>query len=300
MFKLQVAFTLGGVLGITQIATNAQKRKTFRYVSLLLGVAVSAVGHAENNIANLLEQPLTEVLSGYAFQSRDTQQLQDDEFANPGLLWVDKGRALFQLKPENKQKSCAQCHTQSRSQNAENPVPNALVGAATHYPKYLDAVGKLVNLEQRINRCREQKQKLEPLQYESDALLSLTAYVANLSKGLPINIAIDGAAGEFFEKGKAYFYERRGQMNLACHHCHSLNYGKKLRGDTLSQGHGNAYPIYRLEWQTMGSLHRRLRFCNTGVRAEPHEFGADEYVNLELFLAWRAKKLLIETPGVRR
>ena len=28
-----------------------------------------------------------------------------------------------------------------------------------------------------------------------------------------------------------------------------------LRGDRISQGHPNAWPAYRLEWQTFGSLH---------------------------------------------
>ena len=77
-------------------------------------------------------------------------------------------------------------------------------------------------------------------------------------------------------------------------------WGQQLRGQPISQGHSNAYPAYRLEWQAVGSLQRRLRNCNIGVRAEPYPYGAQEYVNLELFLAWRASGLRIETPGVRR
>jgi sulfur-oxidizing protein SoxA len=35
------------------------------------------------------------------------------------------------------------------------------------------------------------------------------------------------------------------------------------------------------------------------VRAEPYADGAAEYVELELYLAWRARGLPVETPAVR-
>ena len=104
----------------------------------------------------------------------------------------------------------------------------------------------------------------------------------------------------FFERGREFYYRRLGQMNLACTHCHQDNWGKKLGPETISQGHGNAYPIYRLEWQTAGSLHWRFRSCLSGVRAEMLPYGAPEYLDLELYLTWRAGTLPIETPGVRR
>jgi sulfur-oxidizing protein SoxA len=60
-----------------------------------------------------------------------------------------------------------------------------------------------------------------------------------------------------------------------------------------------SFPNYRLEWQSLGSLQRRLRNCLVGIRAEPYEFGAPELVDLELFLRWRARGMIIETPAVR-
>ena len=59
------------------------------------------------------------------------------------------------------------------------------------------------------------------------------------------------------------------------------------------------YPVYRLEWQTMGSLQRRLRNCMNGVRAEPFAYGAQELIELELYLNGRTKGMSGETPGVR-
>ncbi len=228
--------------------------------------------------------------SGYDYQSKDIQALQDDDFANPAMLWVDQGAVLWHELGAAGEPSCADCHDD----------PSAMRGVAVRYPLYDADSGGLLNLEGRINHCRTERQRLPALAYESEALLALTALVAHQSRGLPIDVDINGPARPFFEEGREYFYTRRGQMNLACHHCHELNAGRYLRGDRLSQGQPSGYPIYRLDWQTVGSLHRRLRFCNTGVRAEPFEFGDPAYVSLELFLAWRAQGLTWEAPAVRR
>ena len=117
---------------------------------------------------------------------------------------------------------------------------------------------------------------------------------------MPLAPSVGGLARPFFEAGRQAYLTRVGQLNLACGHCHDAYYGKMLRGDRISQGHGNGYPAYRFEWQSVGSLHRRLRACHLGVRAEPFSYGAPEYVNIELYLAWRASGLGIETPAVRR
>jgi sulfur-oxidizing protein SoxA len=138
------------------------------------------------------------------------------------------------------------------------------------------------------------------LRYESEELLALTAYLARQSLGLPLNVGIEGAARAHLQAGRASYHQRRGQMNLACAQCHDANWGKRLLSETISQGHPNAYPAYRMEWQTMGSLQRRIRACLSGIRAEMLPYGSQEYLDLELFLAWRAQGLPIETPGVRR
>jgi sulfur-oxidizing protein SoxA len=228
--------------------------------------------------------------SGYEYQSAEIRAMQDDDFANPGMLWVDQGAVLWRKAGADGERACRDCHGDA----------GTLRGAAVRYPRYDAGTDSLVNLEGQINRCRTERQGLPALAYESEALLSLTALVAHQSRGLPIEAAIDGPARRFFEEGRDYYYTRRGQMNLACHHCHEVSAGLYLRGDRLSQGQPSGYPIYRLDWQTLGSLHRRLRFCNTGVRAEPFEFGDPRYVSLELFLAWRARGLRSEAPAVRR
>jgi sulfur-oxidizing protein SoxA len=173
-------------------------------------------------------------------------------------------------------------------------------GVAARYPRVDPGAARLVNLEGRINHCRERHQGAAPLQYESDELLGLTAFVAHQSRGMPVAAALDPQNRGNFERGRAFYHLRQGQVNLSCAHCHDRNWGGKLAAETVSQGHGNAYPIYRLEWQAAGSLHRRFRSCLFGIRAEGLAPGAPELVDLELYLAWRAAGLPVETPGVRR
>lgn len=236
--------------------------------------------------------------SGYAYQSADTQALQDDAFANPGTLWLDQGESLWQRTPEHSDgpgKSCGDCHD-----DAGAGLAASMRGVALRYPALDQDTGVLINLEGRINRCRTEQQQLPAFEWESEALLALTTLVANRSQGLTLNRSISAELQPFFDAGRNYFYTRRGQMNLACNQCHEQYAGQMLRGDRLSEGHGNGYPTYRLQWQTVGSLQRRLRFCNVGVRAEPHDYGAPEYLNLELFLQWRGEGLRVESPAVRR
>jgi sulfur-oxidizing protein SoxA len=69
-----------------------------------------------------------------------------------------------------------------------------------------------------------------------------------------------------------------------CAQCHDSNSGKRLAGNVIPQAHPTGYPLYRLEWQALGSLQRRLRNCLAGLRAHAQDFGAAEFVDLELVL----------------
>src|SRR5437773_1309921 len=134
---------------------------------------------------------------------------------------------------------------------------------------------------------------------ESKELLALAAYIGQQSRGMPIEIADDARMRPFLQAGQDMFTGRQGQLNLSCAQCHDDNWGQKLAGAAIPQGHPTGYPLYRLEWQTLGSLQRRLRNCLFGMRAVSYPYGAPEYVNLELYLMWRARRMPIETPAVR-
>ena len=119
------------------------------------------------------------------------------------------------------------------------------------------------------------------------------------SRGLPNAVEAGGPNRPFVEAGEHFFRTRQGQLNLSCANCHEERAGHRLGGALIPEGHANGYPQYRLEWQTMGSLARRLRACLIGVRAEPLAPEAPDAVALELYLAVRARGLTVETPAVR-
>ena len=167
------------------------------------------------------------------------------------------------------------------------------------YPAFAAAAGRPVDLEQRINLCRTENQKADAWAYESRELLSLSAYLAKQSRTLPIAPPDDPRLRPFAETGFELFNRRLGQLNLSCAQCHDDNRGKKLAAATIPQAHPTGYPIYRLEWQSLGSLQRRLRNCLIGMRAEPYAYGAPEYIAIELYLMKRARGMAYEAPGVR-
>ena len=256
-----------------------------RLLGALLLIAAAAAGAQQRAI------PLAESRSGASFAGSDLRAQQADDFSNPGMLWVERGAKLWNSAPAAGAPSCAACH---------GDATTSMKGVATRHPAFDPKSKKLLNLEGRINQCRAANQKASSFAPESEDLLAMTAFVAHQSRGLAFEVAIDGPAQPHFERGREFYYRRVGQMNLSCAQCHEQNWGRRLLTETISQGQPNAYPIYRLEWQTAGSLHRRLRSCLSGVRAELPPVGAPEFVDLELFLAWRAQGLKIETPGVRR
>ena len=228
--------------------------------------------------------------SGYDFMGREMRAMQDDDASNPGMLWVLDGEALWNSKTGAANHACSDCHGDARA---------SMKGVAARYPAFDAARARPVNLEQRINLCRTGRQKAPPLAYESRALLALAAYVGRQSRGLPIATAIDERTRPFLESGREAFHRRQGQLNLSCAQCHDDNWAKRLAGNAITQAHPAGYPLYRLEWQGLGSLQRRLRNCFAGVRAQAYDFGAPELVDLELYLMWRARGMKMETPAVR-
>ena len=212
--------------------------------------------------------------------------MQDDEATGPAALWLLDGEALWKRKAGSAGKSCADCH-------------QGMKGVAARFPAFDISRNKLLNLDQRINVCRVERQKAPALPLESRELLALSAYVGRQSRGLPIDIQVNERTKPFLEAGRAAFNRRQGQINLSCAQCHDQNWGKSLAGSPIPQAHPTGYPIYRLEWQGLGSLQRRLRNCMIGVRAETYEYGSPEYVELEYYLMWRARGMKLETPAVR-
>ncbi|QJW84587.1 sulfur oxidation c-type cytochrome SoxA [Ramlibacter terrae] len=226
--------------------------------------------------------------SGFDEMGASTQAMQRDDAGSPAMLWVQEGEQLWRAAPASS-RSCAGCHGE----------PSALRGVAARYPAWDEPLRRPVNLGTRINLCRERHGASAPGPPNTEGLLSLEALVGLQSRGQPIAPPQDDRLLPHRARGEALYRQRIGQLELSCAQCHDERAGGRLGAALIPQGHATGYPLYRLEWQALGSLGRRLRNCMTGVRAEPVAYGSEEMAQLELYPAARAMGMAVETPAVR-
>jgi len=228
--------------------------------------------------------------SGLDFMSPALQALQRDDAQNPAMLWVQDGALLWRTPAGATGQRCADCH---------GDAAVTMRGVAARYPAWDAAAGQALSLAGRINRCRQRHQQAPPLAAEHADLLALGSYLGLQSRGQPLAPPADDRLAPLRAQGQQLWQQRLGQLNLACAQCHDQHAGQRLGGAVIPQAHATGYPIYRLEWQGLGSLQRRLRSCMTGVRAEPFAPDAPEWLALEAWLAVRAAGMAVETPAVR-
>jgi sulfur-oxidizing protein SoxA len=229
-------------------------------------------------------------VSGFAFLSPETQAMQIDDFANPGMSTVDAGGALFHQTWDSG-RSCASCH----GEKARPLDPQRIAS----YPVYSKQLRRPVTLQERIHLCWEEQLDNFPMAYDSDNAIALETYVRHLARGQPVQVVIEGPLHPFYERGRELYETRFGQIDMACALCHDDHQGQWLRGQRLTQGQTNAFPVYRLARGRISSLQQRLRECFLSFRAEPFEPGSEEFRALEVYLNARGNSLPIETPGVR-
>ncbi len=258
---------------------------------IVAGAAMMATGYAK--VASAGEWGKYQVgdrRSGITYATPETRSMQEDDVENPGMSYVDTGADLWKNVDGKAGKACASCH---------NDAAKSMKGVGTTFPKYNPDTKKMKSLEQQINSCRTERMKATAWKHESGQMLAMNIFVRHQSNGMPMNVSIDGPAVPFFVKGKEFFDARRGALDMSCKNCHVDNAGNRIRANLLSEGQSNGFPTYRFKWQKPGSIHRRFRGCNKNVRAKPYDYDSDEYVNLELYVAWRGRGLPVETPAVR-
>lgn len=235
-----------------------------------------------------LSDVMDTIYSGWRFRTDDTQALEVDDFDNPAMLAVDAAMDRFETADGSEGKSCSSCH-----ENVEE-----FKGFSTSMPKVID--GKLTTIEDFINGHRAEVMGAEEWKWSGDEMQSMVALIKLQSRGMPVDVAIDGEAAPFWEQGKEMYYTRYGQLELSCANCHEDNYGNMIRADHLSQGQINGFPTYRLKNAGLVSVHNRFRGCIRDTRAETFAEGSDEFRALELYVASRGNGLSVETPAVRQ
>lgn len=229
------------------------------------------------------------IYSGWRFRSDETQAFQIDDFDNPSMIWVETAQEVWETPEGAADKSCSSCHEGVES----------MAGIKAVYPKWSDAAGKVVTLEQQVNNCREERMEAEAWKYDGGDMTNMIALLASVSRGMPVNVAIDGPAQSTWEQGKEIYYTRYGQLEMSCANCHEDNYGNMIRADHLSQGQINGFPTYRLKNTKLNAVHARFKGCVRDTRAETFKPGSPEFVALELYVASRGNGLSVEGPSVR-
>jgi L-cysteine S-thiosulfotransferase len=211
-----------------------------------------------------------------------------DEFP-PYEFAVEKGKEMF-ATPFKNGKTYGDC------------FPNKGIGIRQNYPYFDTEKGEVITLELALNHCRESNGE-KPFDYTKDDMAALTAYMADTSrdKSFDIDIPNDPRAVAAYEKGKEYFYTRRGQLNFSCATCHVQNPGNHLRTEMLAPALGivAGIPIYRSEWGGMGTFSRRITSCNTQVRASSLPPQDELYRDVEYFLTYMSNGLPVSGPAAR-
>nr|WP_254449097.1 sulfur oxidation c-type cytochrome SoxA [Thalassococcus sp. S3] len=246
---------------------------------MTLVTKTKAPAHMEN---------VDEIYSGWTFRSDETQALQMDDFDNPAFVFVDTAMDLFDTPEGTQNQACSSCH-----ESVED-----FAGLSATLPR-VNADGELETLTELVNGCRTERMGAEEWKYSGAQMSAMTALISLQSRGMPMNVAIDGPAQSFWEAGKELYYTRVGQLDMACSNCHEDNYGIMIRADHLSQGQINGFPTYRLKNAKINTTHGRFKGCMKNIRATPYKEGGDEFKALELYVASRGNGLSVEAPSVR-
>jgi len=268
-------------------------------LALLIALPLSAGATPQDDLADFQKYymerfpntPFEDFANGvYSIDAASREQwLEIEEFA-PYELNLSKGEELFN-KPFANGKTYASC------------FENGGIGIRQNYPYFDTERGEVITLELAINECREANGE-KPLGWKKGAIADISAYMAYTSRGNVFNIEIpnDPRALAAYERGKKHFYQKRGQLNMACADCHKFYAGNMVRADLLSPalGHLTHFPVYRSKWGGLGTTHRRYGGCNEQVRAKSFPAQGEEYRALEYFHTYMSNGLAVNGPGARK
>jgi sulfur-oxidizing protein SoxA len=236
-----------------------------------------------------LADAVDEVMSGWLFRGTETRAMQTDDFDNPGMIFVEQAQDAWMTAEGTEGKSCSSCHNDMDS----------MAGVKATYPKWNEAAGEVRTLQMQMNDCRTERMGAEAWGYDKGPAINMEAALSSVSRGMPVNVAVDGPAQSTWELGKELYYTRTGQLELSCANCHEDSYGMMIRADHLSQGQINGFPVYRLKNTKLNGAHSRFKGCVRDTRAETYKPGSAEFVALELYVASRGNGLSVEGPSIR-
>ena len=234
--------------------------------------------------------PADFINGAYVFDKQGRENWEAIEEFPPYEMFIDDGQAMWET-PFANGKTYKDCF----------PKGPAIAG---NYPYWDKKKSMVMTLPLALNNCRKANGE-KKLKYKKGSINNILSYIAFQSRDQITNVVIpsdDPKAMEAYEKGKKFYFTRRGQLNFSCATCHIQNSGLNIRSEMLgtTRGHTTHWPTYRSKWGTVGTLHRRFTGCNKQVRAKPFKAQGEEYRNLEYFLTYMSNGLPLNGPGARK
>ncbi|MCA0374534.1 MAG: c-type cytochrome [Gemmatimonadetes bacterium] len=140
---------------------------------------------------------------------------------------IRRGLALLRFTPESLPQyaqsglRCTSCHQNDGLKATAAP----LTGSHARYPKYMPRAGAVVAMTDRINYCFTRSMAGRALPTDSREMEDLLAYMAWLSKGVPVGTNIAGAAGLIAMKDTLVGDSARGEavFTRSCAVCHQAD-----------------------------------------------------------------------------
>jgi len=275
------------------------KRKlTFIMAGLLLGCAHTGPAKGPEEDRNALIKQYQQTFPDIKFENYiygalamnpDAKSQYDTFMEFPSYsIDLDKGKKAWET-PFKNGKQFSSC------------FPNGGKNVAGNYPYFDNAANRVVTFENAVNACLKANGE-EELKYGESPMGLLTSYARSLSDGMKVNVKVEGAGAlAAYEKGKAYYATRNGQLNFSCKSCHVQSAGKFIRSDQLSMmvGQASHWPEFRGGTDIV-TLQGRFKQCEKNVRAKPKEANSEEYNNLEYYLTYMSNDLPMQTPVFRK
>lgn len=234
------------------------------------------------------------------------EMLGDD---NPAELYEARGEILWKKAAGPKNVSLEKCDL--------GLGPGVVKGAYAQSPRYFADAGRVMDIESRINWCRQTVQGFsaqdaakkpfgsadKPSQIED-----LLAYVVTASKGMkiapPNSHPMEMAA---YELGKALFFVRAGPYDFSCASCHGQD-SKRIRLQDLpnlsvardTKASHAAWPAYRVSTSRLHSMQWRINDCYRQQRFPEPGYMSDSVNALITYLAVTGAGELYKGPALKR
>lgn len=225
----------------------------------------------------------------YAYSKDAKSQYEAIKEMPPYEDGIDEGEALYTKKFANGN-SLATCF----------PDP----AVAGNYPYFDDKKKDVVSLTSAVNDCLRDNGEKE-WNTQKGEMASFQAYLANASTeaGKKFDIKIQNeAAQKAYENGKEFYYTQRGYLKMSCATCHVQGAGQRVRNEKLSTltGQITQFPVFRLKWDSLGTLERRLSGCVVDQGQVPPKDESTQMKELIYFMAYMSNGMSIDGPDIRK